>query len=100
MARQARGDTGDDGAAFSPLRSAQPVRPARLLHTACLGLEGQPARRVRELAPARLLQFVRRPKPLIPAHSKTNRRTKQMRYNIDSKRHITRTRGIFAGLVL
>src|SRR6185295_4177982 len=65
VARQARGDAGDDGPSLPPFRSSESVRPARVLHPACLGLEGQPARGIRKLASARLLRFVRGPKPLI-----------------------------------
>ena len=57
------GSAGDDGTALSSVRSSEPVRTAGVLHAACLGVEGQPERSVRELAPARFLRFVRGPKP-------------------------------------
>ena len=47
-----------DGAAVPPVRGAEPIRAPHVLHAARVGLEGQPDRRVRELAPERVVQRV------------------------------------------
>ena len=43
------------GTALSSVRKPQSLRAPGVLHAACLGLEGQPQRHVRELAPQRVV---------------------------------------------
>ena len=49
------------GSSFICSRSPQSLRAAGVLHAACLGVEGQSQRRVRELAPQRFVPVIRGP---------------------------------------
>src|SRR6266446_10453573 len=51
-------------AALSSLREPQPFRASGVLHAACLGLEGQSHRRIRELALQRVVQRFQRANPV------------------------------------
>ena len=57
------GAAGAHGTALPSVRSSESLRTARVLHAACLGMEGQPERGVRELAPTCLVRLIRGPKP-------------------------------------
>jgi len=52
------------GSALSSLRESQPLRTSGVLHTACVGLEGESHRCVRELALERVVQCIQRASPL------------------------------------
>ena len=49
------------GTDLSLLRGPESLRPPGVLHAACLGVEGQSQRRIRELAPRRFVPVIRRP---------------------------------------
>ena len=54
------------GHLFNFCRRAEPLRPARLLRAACLGVEAEPRRHLRRHEPARVLRrrHARKPRPL------------------------------------
>src|SRR5262249_19614292 len=56
--------TAADGTTLSSFRESQSFRTSGVLHPACLGLEGQSHRRVRELAFQRVLQCIQRTNPI------------------------------------
>ena len=76
------------------LRSAEPLRPAALLHAACVGLEGEPHRRVRELARERVVRGVQRSESLDGVGFRREHRRPVTRFKraCSIRRRVTRAR--------
>jgi len=60
---EAFGSAGAHGTAFSFVRCSQSLRAPGVLHAACLGVEGESQRHVRELEPQRFVRDIRGQNP-------------------------------------